>query len=181
MKTSGAARLKTLLPWAFVAVGSFGLAASLAYAIGLRINTSRSLPMGLYISATDTARSNLVEFCPSGTYAEQSRERGYRIAGACPDGAAPLLKPMVAREGDVVELSDAGISVNGTLLKNTAPLKADGKGRLLTAWKFGTYRVAPGQVWVASTYHRGSYDSRYFGPIFIASIRQRLRPLWTLR
>ena len=37
-----------------------------------------------------------------------------------------------------------------------------------------------GVVWVASTYNRGSYDSRYMGPISISQIRARLRPLWLL-
>ena len=33
---------------------------------------------------------------------------------------------------------------------------------------------------MASTYNRGSYDSRYMGPISISQIRARLRPLWLL-
>src|ERR1700691_3998715 len=94
---------------------------------GLRINTSPSLPMGLYIITAD-ADANLIEFCPVEPFATLSIVRGYRDPGACRDGAAPLLKPVIARSGDVVEVSTSGISVNGVLLPNTAPLATDTKG-----------------------------------------------------
>jgi conjugative transfer signal peptidase TraF len=151
-----------------------------AGALGVRINTSYSLPMGLYI-ATSAEDAPFVEFCPAGRFAEESSKRGYRTSGfACPDGAVPLLKPVVARDGDRVETSPAGISVNGVLLPKTAPLPQDSALRLLDHWPFGTYVVQPGTIWVASTYHPGSYDSRYMGPIQISQIRRRLRALWTL-
>ena len=147
--------------------------------LGLRINTSPSLPVGLYIRTTD-AGANLVEFCPAEPFASLSIVRGYRESGSCSDGSAPLLKPFVASVGDVVELSVAGISVNGVLLRNTAPLSKDTKGRDLQHWPFGRYVVAPGTVWVASTYHRRSFDSRYFGPVSITAIRSREQPFLTL-
>ena len=149
-----------------------------AAVIGVRINTSYSLPMGLYIVTTDPA-ATLVEFCPASPFATQSSERGYRTPGiVCSDGAVPLLKPIVARDGDVVEMTPAGMKVNGSLLPRTAPLTRDSSARSLMPWPFGTYRVEPATVWVASTYHRGSYDSRYMGPISVSQIRRRLKPLW---
>jgi conjugative transfer signal peptidase TraF len=157
-----------------VSVGTFQLFGLL----GLRINTSPSLPMGLYITADSDA--NLVEFCPVEPFATLAIVRGYRDSGICPDGAAPLLKPVVAKPGDVVELSARGISVNGALLSNTAPLSKDTKGRPLEPWRFGRYLVAFGTVWVASSYHPRSFDSRYFGPISTVAIRERLKGFLTL-
>jgi conjugative transfer signal peptidase TraF len=146
----------------------------------VRINTSYSLPMGLYLT-TDDPGAVLVEFCPAGIFSRDSSQRGYRTRGfGCPDRAVPLLKPVVARQGDSVETGPDGIAVNGRLLPHTAPLRLDGKGRRLTAWPFGRYRVEAGTIWVASTYHRGSYDSRYIGPISVTQIRRRLKPLWVL-
>ena len=165
-----------------IGFGGFGFAALCltAVALGVRINTSYSLPMGLYIATNDPAAS-LIEFCPAGVFAKQSSERGYRTPGfACADGAVPLLKQIVAREGDVVGMTPAGIEVNGTLLPKTMPLACDSYLRPLTAWRFGIYQVEPGTVWVASTYHPGSYDSRYMGPISMSQIRRRLKPLWVL-
>jgi len=176
---SGMARPRGLILWTFIAISIISLPSMLANALGLRVNTTRSLPMGIY-AVTNDAFCELIEYCPEGNAAKESKNRGYRNAGSCPDGAEPLIKPVVAREGDVVEFSLRGISVNGNLLKNTAPLPLDGAGRPLIHWNFGVYRVASGEAWVASIYNYGSYDSRYFGPVRISSIHNRLRPIWTI-
>jgi conjugative transfer signal peptidase TraF len=165
-----------------IASGATGFAIAYLFAavVGVRINTSYSLPMGLYIATGDPS-APLVEFCPTGYFARQSSERGYRTRGtACPDGAVPLLKPIIAKEGDVVETTPQGIKVNGILLPQTAPSSKDARSRVLTPWPLGVYRVKPGTIWVASSYNRGSYDSRYMGPVPVSQIRRRLRPLWTL-
>jgi conjugative transfer signal peptidase TraF len=147
--------------------------------LGLQINTSPSLPLGLYVVTTDRS-ANLVEFCPAEPFATLSLIRRYRDPGICRDGGAPLLKPIVAKAGDAVELSERGISVNGLLLPNTAPLSKDTRGRPLTAWSIGRYPVSPGTVWVASSYHSRSFDSRYFGPVYETAIRHRLKAFLTL-
>ncbi len=147
--------------------------------LGIRFNSSLSLPVGLYVVTTDE-HANLVEFCPSEPFGSLSISRAYRDQGVCADGAAPLLKPVVASSGDSVELSPAGISVNGRLLPNTAPLSKDSKGRQLQPWGFGRYAVSSGTVWVASSYHPRSFDSRYFGPVPTSAIRHRVKPLFTL-
>jgi conjugative transfer signal peptidase TraF len=145
---------------------------------GIRLNASPSLPVGLYMTST-RPEANLVEFCPAEPFASFAIARGYRDAGACRDGAAPLMKPVIARTGDLVEISANGIAVNGRLVPNTAPRTADSQGRPLTPWPFGRYTVAPDTVWVASSYHARSFDSRYFGPIPTSSIREHVRPLLT--
>jgi conjugative transfer signal peptidase TraF len=146
--------------------------------IGLRINSSPSLPIGLYLTSTGD-RANLVEFCPAEPFSSLAIERGYRDPGDCRDGAAPLLKPVVAKSGDVVDYSVRGISVNGNLLSNTAPIPVDTRGRALTPWAFGRYVVQPGTVWVASSFHPRSFDSRYFGPVPASAIRDHVQPLLT--
>lgn len=151
-----------------------------AVAFGIRVNTSYSLPLGLYTTTTDET-AELIEFCPAEPFASESASRSYRTPGfACPDGAVPLLKPIVARPGDLVIVSSEGISVNGYLLPKTYPVTHDAGGRPLKAWPNGLYGVARGTVWVASSYNAGSYDSRYMGPIQTSQIRRRLRPLWLL-
>ena len=144
---------------------------------GIRINTSYSLPMGIYIRTSDQ-RASLIEFCPEGRFAIESSSRRYRTRGFCPDGAVPLLKPVVAHRGDTVEVGARGIAVNGHLLPQTVPVANDRFARPLEAWSTGRYEVAEGIVWVASSYNPGSYDSRYMGPIPTRLIRARLRPLW---
>jgi conjugative transfer signal peptidase TraF len=120
-------------------------------------------------------------FCPAGPFARLSAERGYRSRGNCPDGAEPLAKPIAARSGDIVGLSATGMAVNGRLLANTAPLVKDSAGRPLSHWPFGRYVVAPGTVWVASSYSPQNFDSRYFGPVEASQVREHVRPLLTAR
>jgi conjugative transfer signal peptidase TraF len=145
---------------------------------GIRINYSPSLPIGIYSTSSDR-RAGLIEFCPAEPFASLAISRGYRDRGTCRDGATPLLKPIVARAGDIVAVSEQGIGVNGRLLPNTAPLRTDTNGRPLTPWPFGRYAVDAGTVWVASSYNPRSFDSRYIGPVPIAGIRDYVQPLLT--
>jgi conjugative transfer signal peptidase TraF len=155
-----------------------GLAAAWA---GVRFNDSRSMPPGFYVRVSSESKSSLAVFCPADPFARLSVERGYRSRGTCPDGGEPLAKPIAARVGDTVELSATGMAVNGRLLPNTAPLVIDTDGRPLSHWPFGRYVVAPGTVWVASSYSRRSFDSRYFGPVEASQVREHVRPLLTAR
>ncbi len=154
---------------------SFFLIAGL---LGLRVNASPSLPIGLYLVTQDN-HARLVEFCPVEPYASLAAARGYRSRGTCPDGAAPFMKRVVAKAGDQVCLAAKGITVNGSLIPNTEPRTRDSSGRSLLHWPFGAYTVVEGHVWVVSSYHARSFDSRYFGPIQVSSIRNHLRPLLT--
>lgn len=160
---------------AVVAVGGVAAAFQLG---GIRVNASASLPIGLYRTTSDTT-ARLVEFCPSGPDATLSANRGYRGKGNCSDGAEPLMKPIVAVQGDVVEVSPQGVAVNGRLLPNSAPRPFDTKSRAVQHWPFGTYRVSPGTAWVISSFNVRSFDSRYFGPIPTGAIRHHLQPLIT--
>jgi len=171
-------RLRQTRGAGLIAIGVGISAFAVCGLIGLRINSSPSLPIGLYLT-TRGDRANLVEFCPAEPFAGLAIERGYRDAGVCRDGAAPLLKPVVAKSGDLVNYSARGISVNGNLLPNTAPVPVDTRGRTLTHWPFGKYVVQPGTVWVASSFHPRSFDSRYFGPVQLSAIRGHVRALLT--
>ena len=161
-----------------VVIGILLFAVIVPALIGLRLNDSPSLPVGLYMVTSDGA-ATLVEFCPAEPYASLATARGYREQGNCPDGGAPLMKPIAARCGDTVELSTRGITVNGKTLPNSAPLSIDTNRRPLEHWPFGTYTVRQ-DVWVISSYNRRSFDSRYFGPVPTNSIRDRLRPVFTM-
>jgi len=170
-----------LLAMALLPPGVFVTGALLGmWAYGIRINMTRSLPLGLYLMTTDS-KANLVAFCPALGSMDESASRGYRgwsYGLGCPDGAPPLLKPIVATPGQRVAVSVKGIAVERKLLINTAPLRFDAKHRPLRAWPAGDYVVEPGTLWVASTFHPGSYDSRYLGPIRQQQVLYRLRPLW---
>lgn len=145
----------------------------------LRINATPSLPLGIYrVSNSDSA--TLVEFCPLEPWAALASARSYRARGNCPDGGSPMMKSILAREGDLVEFSPIGIRVNGRVLARSAPKTRDSSGRELRPWAYGAHRVQLGTVWVGSTFNEWSFDSRYFGPIPTTIVRNRLTPFLTL-
>jgi conjugative transfer signal peptidase TraF len=154
-----------------------GVTATLHFA-DIRVNASASLPIGFY-KITGDPTAELIEFCPPEPFASLSSRRGYRGRGTCPDGFEPLMKPILATAGDIVDVSAKGVAINGRLIFNSAPRPVDTKGRPLAHWPFGKYRVASGAVWVVSSFNSRSFDSRYFGPILLSSVGSRLRPILT--
>lgn len=149
--------------------------------IGLRVNFSHSAPIGVWrvsgFQAAALARGELVEVCPPDAPIVQLMvDRGYLDRGNCATThVAPLLKAVGAVPGDTVIVQHGrAVAVNGQAVPNTTALPT------LPAWPDGTYTVPSGHVWLFSTYTPVSFDSRYFGPVAIASIRGRARPVLVL-
>jgi conjugative transfer signal peptidase TraF len=173
-------RRKGILKAVAVAAAILAAAFWCGSTLGIRLNASPSLPVGLYRVSADPG-ANLVEFCPAEPFAALANARGYRQAGRCPDGGSPFLKPVAARVGDRVTVSHSGVAVNGVLLPNSVPRPRDTAGRPLVSWMPGNYSVRRGTLWVISTYESRSYDSRYFGPIEEPRVLARLRPFLVWR
>ena len=156
-------------------LGSVSIAALLVGG-GLRINTTESMPRGLWWAThfDGTAhRGDIVAVClPATSFIQR-----YIPSGPCSNGLEPVLKIIQAIPGDIVVMDPSGAQVNGLSLANTAPLKEDEQGRELFAWPFDTYIVAPGEVYLFSTHSPRSFDSRYLGPIAIKTIIARGVPL----
>ena len=147
--------------------------------LGLRWNHTNSIPIGLYRTVP---KSNIVVFCPDGLVSAESITRHYRSRGrGCPDGYEPIVKTVAALPGDSVAVTRQYIAINHHILPNTAPQAFDHQHRPMHQWQPGKYQVAPDTLWVLSTYNQTSYDSRYFGPIPISSVRAYVAPVWTFR
>ena len=146
-----------------------------------QLNYTQSLPVGLYwtTQAGPIARGATVLVCLPKPIALFARRRGYLWRGRCPGSAAPVGKLVLAAEGDVVGLTEEGLSVNGRLMPRTEPVQADSKGRRVVHYPYGVYTVARNEVWLYSPYHRMSFDSRYFGPIPTANVTSRIVAIWT--
>jgi conjugative transfer signal peptidase TraF len=152
---------------------------------GSRLCLSPSAPPGLYVpSGLPLERGAWVQLCLPEPVVSFGRERGYHPSGwppaRCADGSAPALKRLGAVAGDLVEVSERGIAVNGAPLPNTRPLPVDSAGRPLP-WLVGLrLRIPEGQCWVYSDSIPNSWDSRYYGPLPATAIVARMRPLVTL-
>jgi conjugative transfer signal peptidase TraF len=145
----------------------------------LRFNSSTSLPRGIYwLEHAHASRADLVLFCPPAEAARLAAERHYLRNGSCPGHVEPMGKILIAAPGDLVELTERGISINGQRLPSSLPRAIDSRGRPLAHYPYGVFKVDFGKLWVYSP-HPLSFDSRYFGPVPASLFVGTLRPLYT--
>jgi len=149
-----------------------------AYELGFRFNLSPSIAPGVYrVTDGPVQRGVIVVVCLPNAVAALAREREYIPAGSCADGNAPVGKNVVAIPGDTVDVTPAGLAINGRRLPNTLPLRRDQNGRELPHIRIGRYIVPEHAIWLVSTYSPRSFDSRYFGAVPIEAIVARVRPV----
>ncbi|MDO8773541.1 MAG: conjugative transfer signal peptidase TraF [Burkholderiaceae bacterium] len=166
-----------------VAIGGAGLLllGVVCFAIGARVNTTRSIPVGLYWTSSQPVHKGVdVLFCPPqvGVLAV-AKQRGYIGAGFCPGGYGYMMKRVVAVQNDVVAVTPDGVLVNGELLPQSRPLKVDQAGRLLTSYPVGSFTLGSTEVLLMSSESRTSFDGRYFGPVPRAQISAVILPILT--
>jgi conjugative transfer signal peptidase TraF len=149
-----------------------GLAAVAASAIprcpGFVWNASASIAPGLYrIEASPPGLRQIALVRLSRPLVALALERGYLR------GTALLLKPVVAGPGDRVCRVGQSIMVRGRLA-GTAEAR-DGDGRALPQWR-GCRVLGLRQYFLLSS-NRGSFDSRYFGPVTAIDVVGTARPV----
>jgi conjugative transfer signal peptidase TraF len=169
-----------LLPAAFASAGLLGIGAILG-AAGARINTSKSIAVGLYWN-TDrpVQRGEYVLFCPPDSIVmAEARQRGYLTTGFCPGDYGYMMKRIVALGGDVVTVASEGVRVNGQLLPFSAPLGQDGSGRAMPRLQGRRFVLGASEVLLMTDASRTSFDARYFGPIGRSQIRTVIVPVLT--
>jgi conjugative transfer signal peptidase TraF len=179
-----AVRAFSRLSCVVVPIGIAALGTMFAWVgFGLVFNYTHSSPFGIYREIADPESTphnpaTYVFFCPDVRWPTMKGQPNYRDPmRTCPDGFSPLIKPVVAWPGDAVEVSAAGIIVNGQPLPNTATINGDSRGQQLYPYPAGTYRVQADELWVVSSFSPRSFDSRYFGPIPLRSVHSWIRPL----
>ena len=155
--------------------------AALLYGAGIRVNTTPSIPQGVYrISDAPIERGAYVIFCPpNAAVFDEARKRGYIGAGFCPGGVGQMMKKVLAAKGDRITVRDDGVRINGDIVPLSVPLNADGAGRPLPRYHPTGEPLPPAEFLLMSDVTDKSFDSRYFGPIHATQIRGVLRPLFT--
>jgi conjugative transfer signal peptidase TraF len=148
---------------------------------GARINTSKSIPVGLYwTTRAPMEKGAYVLFCPppSGVFKE-ARERGYIGAGFCPGGYGNLMKQVAATARDTVTVTSDGVRVNGERWPQSMPRFADKAGRRLPRFQVDGYVLGHAEVLLMSNGSPASFDGRYFGPISRAQLETAIKPILT--
>ncbi len=167
------------------AVATIAIAAALLIAVGnalgvLISNTDSAAPAGVYrVVSAKFQRGDLVAACLPIAIAKEGLAHGYLRTGACTGNAEPVGKIVGALPGDIVEIEPGWVAVNGMRFMRSAVATRDSAGRPLSHVAWGSHRVAAGQVWLFGFNDRRSWDSRYFGPIPLASVRGGIKPVVT--
>ena len=174
-------RLVSTRALAVLSIGVAGLVAiiSVGAFAGLRLNLSPSEPLGLWrivVLDRPVAVGDLIFICPPpGSVSAFGLARGYFRQGTCPGGVAPLIKTVAAIAGASITV-EAAVTIDGTLLPHSQLSPKDGQDQVLAPWVGGT--VPSGQLFLHSSF-RGSYDSRYFGPVPEAGLLGLALPVLT--
>lgn len=157
------------------------LLAACGYIAGARVNTTKSIPVGLYWTSSEPVEKGAyVLFCPPqlGVF-DDAKERGYIGAGFCQGGYSYMMKRVLAAKGDMVTVADDGVRINGELLPLSAVLNTDKAGRLLPRYHADSYKLGSSEVLLMSDVSATSFDGRYFGPINRSQIKAVIRPVFT--
>ena len=166
---------------AVVGVAIAGALLAVILGLGLHVNLSASAPRGLYRAVAGTPiRGAWVAACVSPEAAAIGRARGYLWPGPCVGGVEPVLKPVVAVAGDVVELGPEAVVVNGQRLPGSVSADVDSLGLPLPHAVWGRHVVAAHEFWLVSTRVPNSWDSRYLGPFSRSQVRAVAWPVWTV-
>jgi conjugative transfer signal peptidase TraF len=149
--------------------------------VGIKINTSESIPLGIYRSSEGPVKKgDYVVFCPPpNPDFDMAKNRGYLTGGLCPGGYGYMMKDVAGISGDIVAVDDDGVRVNGILLPESKPLKADPAGRPLPHFQADSYSLGRSEVLLMSDVCSLSFDGRYFGPINRLQIKTVILPVFT--
>jgi conjugative transfer signal peptidase TraF len=147
----------------------------------LTVNLTPSMPIGVYrLLPMDRpiARGDIVEICPPLQVVDILLGEGKtHVWNPCDRGVSPLLKFVAAVGGNIVDLSDKAVVVNGVPLPGSATLPPRERHHTITQIARGRYVLRVGQLWLWTPYAR-SWDSRYFGPVPSVGVRGFARPVF---
>lgn len=154
----------------------FLFAAGMLLQRNLVINTTESFPRGIYRKeAREFRKGDLVLVCPPDRpIFHDALGAGLLSPGLCPGGLGYLIKQVAATEGDVVEISPTGVTINGERLKNSRR-QSIRLGHMELPVRRKLYKEV-----VLMSPHPMSFDSRYFGIIPASAVLTSLEPffLW---
>lgn len=167
----------------FLAIGGMAviLLGMTCFAAGGRINSSRSIPLGLYWMTDDpVVKGAYVIFCPPESFLfDEALARGYISAGFCPGDYGFMMKRVLAMGNDRVDMTGEGIGINGKPLPASTPLKADKAGRAMPRYPLGAYILGKTELLLMSDVSSTSFDGRYFGPVDSSHVKGVIRPVVT--
>jgi conjugative transfer signal peptidase TraF len=133
-------------------------------------NVTHSAPVGLYRHVfADLERGAWVLVRAPHAAADLAASRGYLPR------SVPMVKQVAATSGDRVCRFGQSVTVNGRSVATA--LWQDSVGRKLPVWS-GCTALNDDQIFLITS-PPTSFDSRYFGPVPVPNVIERIAPLWT--
>lgn len=156
--------------------------AIMSSAAGFRVNTSGSIPLGLYRTNSAQVRvGSYVQVCPTNTVIfKEALNRGYISPGRCDGGYGYIFKKVLAAKTDTVQMTDSGMLINGRHVPFSAPLQHDAAKRPLSSGRWKKV-LSDNEFIIMTDNNPASFDSRYFGPIPRENIISVITPVLTWR
>jgi conjugative transfer signal peptidase TraF len=164
-----------------VALGLLILQGLYLHMIGVRVNVSPSIPLGVYWAKDlPVERGAYVMFCPPQIEVfRHAMIRGYIGGGQCPGGYGYVMKRVAAASGDVVDVAMDGVRINGSLYPRSALMAVDALGRSMPRYQSDHYTLSEFQLLLMADDHPKSFDARYFGPVQRKQIKDVIVPILT--
>ena len=163
-----------------IGVASFLIAYSL-YLVGVRVNTTQSISVGVYLKTYSPIKKGAyVFFCPPDKEVFSiAKDRNYISGGFCPGHYGYMMKKILAAKNDVITVNEKGVFVNGVLLPLSKQIKNDLSGALLPLYKVDNYTLKKNEILLMSDVSATSFDGRYFGLVNKSQIKDVIRPVLT--
>lgn len=172
--------MKQLTIWTTLFMLSILALGTLLVVLGFRVNTTDSIPIGIYrMTADKNLKNSYVIFCPDNRPVfQQALNRGYINRGLCPAGYGYLMKKVVATTGDKLTVNNNGVFVNNRLISYSKPKLKDAFSRSLTQWQAQNYQLNDDEIMTMTDQSPWSFDGRYYGPIKSGQVKGMLTPVW---
>ncbi len=149
---------------------------------GLIVNTTKSIPMGLYIKTGNFEKGRVgdyVQICPPQTPVFLlAKQRGYIGAGYCPGGMGYMLKQVLAAKDDVVSVGGMGVVVNSQWVKNSVPMISDGAGQAMPVLEIKARKLEQSEILLMGIHSSKSFDGRYYGLMQTDQVVSVIEPIF---
>jgi conjugative transfer signal peptidase TraF len=159
-----------------VLLTAYGSASSRFELPGPRYNMSASMPRGWYwFTPGSVKRGAVVGACLPHSLATYALAHDILLPSThpCETGVEPIVKTVAAVGGDVVTITDAGVSINGDRWPMSAPRRF-----VERCQRNGRYVIASDQVFLLGLHPR-SWDGRVWGAVPRSSILGSWKPIYT--
>ncbi|MFZ7175074.1 conjugative transfer signal peptidase TraF [[Pasteurella] aerogenes] len=150
---------------------------SASYFVGIRINTTPSIPIGIYkVIDKNPSKGDIVSFCPPNTpLFQEVKLRGWVNKGFCDGELGTMMKILVAEAGDIISIEPSGVFING----DRYPYSKQVPKLNLPVMELYNYSLTDGEILTMTDNNPLSFDGRYYGILNKSAIKSVLTPIFT--